>query len=50
MVNEDLKSKIDATDNEIDLMVYKLYELTYDEVLIVDPETKISREVYGGNS
>ena len=45
---QELKSKIDATDNEIDLMVYKLYDLTYDEVLIVDPETKIGREVYGG--
>ena len=45
---QELKSKIDATDNEIDLMVYKLYDLTYDEVLIVDPDTSISREVYGG--
>jgi hypothetical protein len=45
---QELKAKIDATDNEIDLMVYKLYDLTYDEVLIVDPETSISREVYGG--
>ncbi|MCK9281782.1 MAG: Eco57I restriction-modification methylase domain-containing protein [Melioribacteraceae bacterium] len=33
---------------EIDLLVYKLYDLTYDEVLIVDPETSITREVYGG--
>lgn len=47
---QELKAKIDATDNEIDLMVYKLYDLTYDEVLIVDPETSISREVYGGIS
>ncbi|MEZ4725229.1 MAG: TaqI-like C-terminal specificity domain-containing protein [Candidatus Kapaibacterium sp.] len=45
---QELKAKIEATDNEIDLMVYKLYDLTYDEVLIVDPETSISREVYGG--
>ncbi len=45
---QELKAKIDATDNEIDLMVYKLYDLTYEEVLIVDPETSISREVYGG--
>lgn len=34
--------------NEIDLMVYKLYELTYDEVLIVDPNTDIGREEYEG--
>jgi hypothetical protein len=38
----------DTTDNKIVPMVYKLYDLTYDEVLIVDPETKIRREVYGG--
>ena len=25
---------------------YKLYNLTYDEVLIVDPETPITREEY----
>ncbi|MBV6477750.1 MAG: hypothetical protein HGGPFJEG_00494 [Ignavibacteria bacterium] len=35
-------------DNQIDIMVYKLYELTYDEVKIVDPEIEkiISRESY----
>lgn len=44
----ELKIKIDATDDEIDLMVYKLYDLTYDVVLIVEPETKIGREVYAG--
>lgn len=33
---------------QIDLMVYKLYELTWDEALIVDPELSgiISREDY----
>ena len=31
---------------EIDLLVYHLYGLTYDEVLIVDPETPITREEY----
>ncbi len=33
-------------EEEIDLMVYKLYGLTYDEVLIVDPETSITSEEY----
>lgn len=33
-------------ENEIDNIVYKLYGLTYDEVLIVDPETTITRETY----
>lgn len=35
-----------AMENEIDFMVYKLYGLTYDEVLVVDPETPITREQY----
>lgn len=33
-------------ENEIDLLVYHLYGLTYDEVLIVDPESPITREEY----
>ena len=35
-----------ASESEIDLMVYHLYGLTYDEVLIVDPQTPITREEY----
>lgn len=34
-------------EQEIDRIVYHLYGLTYDEVLIVDPETPITREEYG---
>ena len=33
-------------ENRIDLLVYRLYYLTYDEVLIVDPDTPITREEY----
>ena len=33
-------------EQQIDLIVYHLYGLTYDEVLIVDPETPITREEY----
>lgn len=33
-------------ENNIDLMVYHLYGLTYDEVLIIDPQTPITREGY----
>ena len=33
-------------DGQIDFLVYHLYGLTYDEVLIVDPDTPISREEY----
>jgi hypothetical protein len=32
--------------NEIDLHVYHLYGLTYDEVLTVDPNIPIRREEY----
>ena len=41
-------SNADTSKQEqaIDLMVYKLYNLTYDEVLIVDPQTPITREEY----
>lgn len=31
---------------EIDILVYHLYQLTYDEVLIVDPETPLTKEEY----
>lgn len=33
-------------ENKIDHLVYKLYGLTYDEILIVDPATPITREEY----
>lgn len=33
-------------ENQIDFLVYHLYGLTYDEVLIVDPEAPISRDEY----
>lgn len=33
-------------ENNIDFLVYQLYGLTYDEVLIIDPETLITREEY----
>lgn len=35
-----------ARETEIDFLVYKLYGLSYDEVLVVDPETGITREEY----
>ena len=35
-----------ALENQIDFLVYHLYGLTYNEVLIVDPDTPISREEY----
>lgn len=37
---------ITTLELEIDLLVYHLFNLTYDEVLIIDPETPISRAEY----
>jgi len=46
--DEDAIKQLSAIDNEqqIDLFVYHLYGLTYDEVLIVDSGTSITREEY----
>lgn len=41
-----LSTDTSVLENQIDFLVYHLYGLTYDEVLIVDPETPISREEY----
>lgn len=38
--------KIEEHTFEIDILVYKLYQLTYDEVLLVDPEFSMDREDY----
>ena len=45
-VCQQLSAQITETDQEIDLKVYHLYGLTYDEVLTVDPNTPIRREEY----
>jgi hypothetical protein len=44
--NSSLSADITALEQQIDLLVYHLYGLTYDEVLIVDPATPITREEY----
>jgi Alw26I/Eco31I/Esp3I family type II restriction m6 adenine DNA methyltransferase len=36
-------------EKQIDFFIYHLYGLTYDEVLIVDPETPITREEFENN-
>ena len=41
---------VSLLENKIDILVYKLYGLNYDEVLIIDPETPITREEYGNPS
>jgi hypothetical protein len=56
LVNKIIKSKkqnpkanTKHLEDQIDIMVYKLYELTYEEVKVIDPEIEkiISREEYG---
>lgn len=47
VINEKiLGNDTSALENEIDFLVYKLYGLTYDEVLIIDPQTTITKQQY----
>jgi len=48
-VGKDDDGRIKALESEIDSLVYQLYGLTYDEVLVVDPDTSITREEYEAN-
>ena len=43
---QDPYSDTSALEHEIDQLVYQLYCLSYDEVLIIDPDTPIRREEY----
>ena len=45
----DEKADTKHLESKIDLLVYRLYGLTYDEVLIVDPDTPITKEDYESN-
>ena len=38
--------KLAQVKQSIDIIIYHLYGLTYDEVLIVDPVTPITKEEY----
>ena len=46
---ENPNSDISVIEQQIDLLVYRLYNLTYDEIKIIDPETAITREEYERN-
>ena len=57
VVNEILAAKLAnpdantlAQEQELDRLVYHLYDLTYDEVLIIDPNPPFSREEYEADS
>lgn len=46
--NDNPQIGIKQLEDKIDIMVYKLYNLTYEEVKIIDPEIEkiISKEEY----
>ncbi|MBP3790275.1 MAG: Eco57I restriction-modification methylase domain-containing protein [Prevotella sp.] len=43
---QQLSEQIAGTDREVDLRVYQLYGLTYDEVKTIDPDTTITMSEY----
>ena len=46
ILRENPKASILRKEAEIDHIVYHLYGLTYDDVLVIDPETTITREAF----
>lgn len=44
--SENSSIDISSYEDEIDMIVYHLYNLSYEEVLIIDPETTITEEEY----
>ena len=44
--NIDNQNKVKKYEEQIDIMVYKLYKLTYEEVLIIDKNFNLSKEEY----
>jgi hypothetical protein len=42
----DIEAKTDIIEAQVDQLVYRLYDLSYEEVLVVDPEFGLSREAY----
>ena len=44
--SENKFSDTSGIEEELDSLVYRLYGLTYDEVLVIDPNTSITREEY----
>lgn len=42
----DNSADVSSLENEIDKFVYRLYDLVYEEILIIDPNTPIAKEEY----
>ncbi|GGG16179.1 hypothetical protein [Pontibacter amylolyticus] len=45
-IKSSLGANASALAAEIDLQIYRLYDLSYDEVLLVDPAFAMTREEY----
>jgi len=48
--NETLQRQIDATDQQIDRLVYELYELTEEEIKIVEGGFNLKEFICNGNN
>lgn len=44
--NEDTQADVESLEQTIDVMVYKLYELSYEEVRVIDPDFWLSEDEY----
>ena len=44
--NNQKQQAVKEYENQIDILVYKLYDLTYDEVLVIDKDFPLSEEEY----
>lgn len=45
-INKEKQNAVKEYENQIDVLVYKLYDLTYDEVLVIDKAFSLSEEQY----
>lgn len=46
LTRKESSSDTNSYEHNIDVLVYKLYNLSFNEVKIVDPETPITKEEY----
>ena len=44
--NTEKQQAVKEYENQIDILLYKLYDLTYDEVLVIDKAFSLSEEQY----
>ena len=44
--NQEKQDAVKEYEKQIDIMVYKLYDLTYQEVKVIDPNFQMDEETY----